>query len=235
MNKLLAEAIGTFALVFIGTGAIIVNDVAGGMVTHVGISLAFGMVVLVMIYSIGNISGAHLNPAVTLSFWVAGRMPANEIFPYIISQIVGGLIASGLLVLIFPEHETLGSTLPSGSVAQSLVLEIALGFLLMFVVLNVSTGAMEKGIMAGVAVGSMIAMGALFAGPISGASMNPARSLAPALVSGHLEHLWIYFLGPTTGTLLASPLCRLIQGAACCDVLQNIPRKGNHIKNGDDI
>jgi MIP family channel proteins len=234
MNKFLAEAIGTFALVFIGTGAIIVNDVTGGMVTHVGISLAFGMVVLVMIYSIGNISGAHLNPAVTLSFWFAGRMPANEIFPYIISQFVGALIASGLLVIIFPEHGTLGTTLPSGSVTQSLVLEITLGFLLMFVVLNVSSGAMEKGIMAGVAVGSMIAMGALFAGPISGASMNPARSLAPALMSGHLEHLWIYFLGPIAGTLLASPMCSWIQGAECCDVLQNVRGKESSIKQGDN-
>ena len=191
MNKYVSEFIGTFFLVFAGTGAIIVNDLTGGQITHVGVALVFGLVVMAMIYSIGNISGAHLNPAVTLGFLVSGRLEKRQALPFIISQFFGALTASLLLRFLFPTHGTLGITVPSGTVFQTFALESLLSFLLMFVILNVSTGAKEKGIMAGVAVGSTIALGALFAGPITGASMNPARSLAPALMSDHLENVWI--------------------------------------------
>ena len=215
-KKCFAEFLGTFALVFAGTGAIVINDVSAGAVTHVGIALTFGLVVLAMIYAVGDISGAHLNPAVTSAFWLSGRFPARSVLPYIISQCLGAIVASGAMRLLFPTHTTLGATLPAGSAAQSFVLELILTFLLMFVILNVSTGAKEKGITAGIAVGAVIALEALFAGKICGASMNPARSLAPALVSGHLEHLWIYLVAPTMGASLAIFACRSCQESGCC-------------------
>ena len=215
-NKLAADFLGTFALVFAGTGAIVINDVTRGAVTHVGIALTFGLVVLAMIYTVGDISGAHLNPAVTLGFWAARRFEVGQVLPYLASQCAGALLASGVLRLLFPENVTLGATLPAGTALQSFVLETILTALLMFVILNVSTGAKEKGVTAGIAVGSVIALEALFAGPICGASMNPARSLAPALVSGHLEHLWIYLAAPVLGALLAVVACRCVKAEGCC-------------------
>jgi aquaporin NIP len=187
MNKYFSESLGTFALVFAGTGAIVINEVTHGTVSHPGIALTFGLVVLAMIYTFGDISGAHLNPAVTTAFAVAGRLPWRIVPGYIVAQLLGGMAASGLLRLLFPTNALLGSTHPAGSGTQSLVLEAVLTFLLMLVILNVSTGAKEKGITAGIAIGSVIGLEAMFAGPISGASMNPARSIAPALVSGHLD------------------------------------------------
>lgn len=201
-RKLLAELIGTFALVFTGTGAIIINDVSRGAITHVGIALTFGLIVLVLIYTLGDVSGAHLNPVVTLGFCVARRMPWAEALPYVASQAAGALAASGTLRMLFPSHPTLGSTLPAGSSAQSFVLEMILTALLMFVILSVSTGAKEKGITAGIAIGALIGLEAMFAGPICGASMNPVRSLAPALVSGQISQLWIYLIAPVTGTFI---------------------------------
>ena len=216
MKKLFAEFLGTFALVFAGTGAIIINDVSHQAITHAGVALTFGLIVLAMIYTVGDISGAHLNPAVTLGFWAARRFPGRAVPGYLASQVAGALAASFLLRLLFPQHLTLGATLPAGSALQSFVLEVVLTFLLMLVILSVSTGAKEKGITAGIAVGAVIALEAMFAGPICGASMNPARSLAPALVSGHLEHLWIYLTAPVIGALLAVPLCRAVREPGCC-------------------
>ncbi len=199
----LAEALGTFGLVFCGTGAIIINDLSGGTVTHVGISITFGLIVMSMIYAFGDISGAHINPAVTIGFWVADRFPLSRVLHYIISQCVGAFIASGLLKLLFPDHPTLGATLPSGPIWQSLLLETILTFLLMLVIIQVATGSKEKGTQAGIAIGGMVMLAAMFAGPVTGASMNPARSLAPALVSGQLEHLWLYLVAPVAGSILA--------------------------------
>ena len=216
IKRLFAEVFGTFALVFAGTGAIVINEVTGGTITHVGIALTFGLVVLAMIYTVGDVSGAHLNPAVTLGFWTARRLPSRDIAPYIISQVAGALIASGLLRLLFPESKFLGATLPAGSDLQSFILEFILTFVLMLTILNVSTGAKEKGITAGIAVGSVIALEALFAGPICGASMNPARSLAPALVSMHLDHLWLYLVAPPLGAAAAMFACRCIREPGCC-------------------
>ena len=177
MKKYYAEIIGTFGLVFAGTGAIIINDVSGGAITHAGIALTFGLIVLAMIYTVGDISGAHLNPAVTIGFWAARRMSGREVLPYIASQIIGAILASGLLRFLFPENKLLGATLPAGSESQSFILETVLTFFLMLTILNVSTGAKEKGVTAGIAIGSVIALEAMFAGPICGASMNPlARS-----------------------------------------------------------
>lgn len=219
MEKLkpyIAELIGTFALVFAGTGAIIVNDVSGGAITHVGIALTFGLIVMTMIYSVGNVSGAHFNPAVTTAFWLAGRLQFNKVFPYITAQLAGACLASALLWGMFPAHETLGSTLPSDGWLQSFIFEVVLTFILMFVILNVSTGAMEKGLMAGVAIGGTVALEAMFAGPISGASMNPARSIAPAIFSGQLSTLWVYIAAPMLGAALAVPACFCTQDTDCC-------------------
>ena len=218
MKKCGAELIGTFALVFAGTGAIVINDVSGA-VTHVGIALTFGLVVLAMIYAVGDISGAHLNPAVTLGFLAARRLPVQMVLPYIASQLLGALAASALLRGLFLHHPTLGTTVPAGSEAQSLILEIVLTAILMFVILNVSTGAKERGITAGIAVGSVIALEALFAGPICGASMNPARSFAPAMMSQNLSGLWIYLVAPVAGSLLAVIGCRCVREQGCCSGL----------------
>ena len=159
MRKLAAELFGTFALVFAGTGAIVINDVRTDSVSHVGVALTFGLIVLAMIYALGDVSGAHLNPAVTFGFWAARRFPAREILPYLGSQCLGALLASSCLWLLFPGHPTLGATLPVGPALRSFVLEAILTLVLMFVILSVSTEAKEKGIMAGVAVGSGVAVG----------------------------------------------------------------------------
>lgn len=203
MNKYIAECIATFALVFCGTGAIVINEISGGAVTHLGVSMTFGLIVLAMIYAVGDVSGAHLNPAVTVGFWLAGKYPAKGIVPYIISQAIGAFTASGILLLLFPESKTLGATLPAGSEMQSFVLEIILTFFLMFVILHVASGSKEQGIMAGIAIGGVVALEAAFAGPVSGASMNPVRSLSPAIVSGEIQSLWVYLTAPLIGTAMA--------------------------------
>jgi aquaporin Z len=223
MKRLTGEAFGTFALVFAGTAAITVNEVTGGVVSHVGVALTFGLIVLAMIYAVGDVSGAHLNPAVTLGFWLARRFPARWVLPYILSQCAGALLASTLVRCLFPGHATLGATAPTGPASQAFVLELILTLLLMFVILSVSTGAKEKGIMAGVAVGAFIALEALFAGPICGASMNPARSLAPALVAGQLECLWIYLTAPVIGAAGAVLTCRCVQESPCCCAVAKEP------------
>jgi aquaporin Z len=216
MRRLAAEMLGTFALVFAGTGAIVINDVSGGTVSHVGIALTFGLIVLAMVYAVGDVSGAHLNPAVTLGFFAARRVEGRWVVPYIASQCAGALLASVALRLMFPTNATLGATLPAGDAMQSFVLEAVLTFLLMFVTLSVSTGSKEKGVLAGVAVGSVIALEALFAGPISGASMNPARSLAPALVALRLDGLWVYLIAPILGACAGVLACRCVQEPGCC-------------------
>ncbi|MCR9296978.1 MAG: aquaporin [bacterium] len=208
MNRYLAEALGTFMLVFCGTGAIIINDVSNQAITHVGIALTFGLIVMAVIYAVGDVSGAHINSAVTIAFWVSGRFDGKQVPGYLFAQLLGGLAASGLLRILFWDQATLGGTEPAGPWWQSFILEIVLTWILMFVILNVSSGAKEKGIMAGAAIGAVVALEAMFAGPICGASMNPARSLAPAIVSGRLLYSWIYVVAPILGALLAVPTLR---------------------------
>jgi aquaporin Z len=215
-RKLLAECFGTFALVFAGTGAVVIDAASGGRVTHVGVALTFGLVVLAMIYAVGDVSGAHLNPAVTVGFVLAGRFPARLAIPYSFAQLAGALLASLLLRASFPGHPTLGATVPAGSALQSFVFEAVLTLVLMFVILSVATGAKERGLVAGVAVGAVIALEALFAGPVSGASMNPARSFAPAVISGTLDHLWVYLAAPPLGAALAVIVCKAIHEGGCC-------------------
>jgi aquaporin NIP len=210
MRKYIAEAIGTFALVFCGTGAIIINQETNGTVSHMGIAITFGLIVMAMIYALGNISGAHLNPAVTIAFTIAKRFPVKQLLPYIISQIAGALLASLILRVLFPANQFLGSTIPQGSDWQSFVLELILTFFLMLVIINVATGSKEQGMFAGLAIGSTVLLEAMFAGPICGASMNPARSLAPAIVSRHTEHLWIYLSASIAGAVTAIPLWKYL-------------------------
>jgi aquaporin NIP len=216
VKKVAAEFIGTFALVFAGTGAIVINETSGGAITHVGIALTFGLIVLAMIYTVGDISGAHLNPAVSFGFFAARRFPLGELIPYILSQCAGAFLASCALRLLFPQNVNLGTTVPAGSAMQSFVLEAILTAILMFVILGVSTGAAEKGITAGIVVGAVIGLEAMFAGPICGASMNPARSLAPAVVSWHLQDLWIYLTAPAIGACIGVLGCRCVRVPGCC-------------------
>jgi aquaporin Z len=216
IRKYCAEVLGTFCLVFAGTGAIVVNDVSGGVVTHVGVALTFGLIVMAMIYAIGDVSGAHMNPAVTVGFWFSGRFPGRTVVPYIGSQLIGAFLASGLMRAMFLSHASLGATKPAGPELQSFVMEVVLTAILMFVILAVSSGAKEKGLMAGIAIGGLIGLEALFAGPICGASMNPARSIAPAVVSGNLSGLWIYIAAPLLGSAIGVGCCRMVHAPGCC-------------------
>jgi aquaporin NIP len=211
MKQYTAEALGTFALVFFGTGAIIINQETGGAITHLGIAATFGLVVMVMIYALGPVSGAHFNPAVTIAFTIAKKFPARKIFPFVLSQAIGASLASLTLRLLFPSNELLGSTLPAGTVMQSFVVEGILTFFLILVIIQVATGSKEQGMFAGLAIGSTVLLEAIFGGPISGASMNPIRSFVPAVVSGHLEHLWLYLVAPVLGASLAVFAWRLLK------------------------
>ncbi len=209
MRRLLSEFLGTFAIVFMGCGAVVVNDISGS-VTHVGISLVFGFVVMAMIYALGDISGAHMNPAVSIAFCADRRFPFRSLPGYVTAQVAGAITAAMFLRILFWDQARLGETIPSGPWWQSFLLEVVLTFFLMFVVLCVSTGSKEKGIMAGAAIGAVVAFEALMGGPISGASMNPARSIGPALVAMNLKYLWVYLLAPTLGAVLAVIVCKIL-------------------------
>jgi aquaporin NIP len=216
LRALCAEAAGTFVLVFAGTGAIVVDSITHGAVTHVGVALVFGLVVLALVSALGDVSGAHLNPAVSIAFAASGRFCWRSVPGYVAAQLAGACAASVSIALIFPGAGTLGGTVPAGGVMQSFVLEVLLTWILMLVILSVSDGARERGAAAAIAIGAVVGLEALFAGPISGASMNPARSVAPALVSGALRDAWIYVAAPVAGALLAVPACRLFRSPGCC-------------------
>ncbi len=211
MKRYLAEAIGTFALVFAGCGAVVVNEIGLSNIGHWGISAVFGLVIMVMIYSYGNVSGAHFNPAVTVSFFALNKIGFKAASLYIVFQLMGGAVAAFILRLLFPGFITLGTTIPNGGVTQAFVMEAVLTFILMTVILNVSTGHKEKGVMAGIAIGGTVALAAAIGGPVSGASMNPARTIAPAIASLNFNHIWIYLTAPFIGSLAAIPLFSIIQ------------------------
>ena len=217
LKRFISEIIGTFALVFCGTGAMVINDFTGGTVTHVGVAITFGLIVMGMIYAFGDISGAHMNPAVTIGFAYAKKFPWKEVPAYVLAQLIGAFLASGILLYLFPESQTLGATLPGLPALKVFILEIILSFFLMVVIINVSTGSKEIGVVAGIAIGSVVLLEAMFAGPITGASMNPARSIAPAVVSGNIADLWIYIFAPIIGCLLAVVSCKLVKDEQCCD------------------
>jgi aquaporin Z len=203
MKKYFAEFLGTFILIFCGTGSIIVNQEFNGVLGLTGIAIVFGLMVMVLIYTFGSISGAHFNPAVSIAFTVAKKFSIKELPPYIISQLGGALAASFLLKFFYPNNEFLGATMPSGNELQAFLMEVVITFILMLVIMQVAHGSKEEGLVVGLAVGATIAIEAMFAGPYCGASMNPARSFGPAVASGHLEHLWIYCTATVLGAILA--------------------------------
>lgn len=205
-----AECIGTFSLVTAGCGAIMVNAQTGAL-THVGIALTFGLIITVMIAATGHISGAHFNPAVTIAFAVTRHFPWREVVYYVVAQLLGAILGALTLRLLISDLAALGTTLPSGSIGQSFGLEILLSAVLMFVIISVATDTKAVGAPAALAIGFTVALDALWGGPISGASMNPARSLGPALIAGVLDNQWIYLVAPIIGTVLGGFAYQLIR------------------------
>ncbi|MEA5594099.1 MIP/aquaporin family protein [Rivularia sp. UHCC 0363] len=203
-RETLAEALGTFILVFAGTGAVMVDSLSGGAISHIGISFVFGSVVAAMIYCLGHISGAHFNPAVTLAFWTSGFFPRYRVVPYIVAQSIGAVAASALLLISLGRVANLGATIPlENNWSQSFVLEIILTFILMLVIFGSGLDRRAHIGFAGLAIGLTVGLEAAFMGPITGASMNPARSLAPALVGGIWQYQWVYWIAPIIGAQLA--------------------------------
>ena len=208
---LVAEAIGTFALVFAGCGAIMV-DAKTGELGHVGVAITFGLVIMFGIYAVGHISGAHFNPSVTFAFALSRHFPWSRAVGYWAAQFVGAIAAAALLRASLGNIANVGATLPSGSQGQSFFWELVLTFFLMFVIMAVATDTRAVGEAAAIAVGGTVGLDAMFGGPISGASMNPARSTGPALVSGDLHALWLYFVAPICGATLAALAYQFLRG-----------------------
>jgi aquaporin NIP len=210
-RAVVAEGVGTFALVFAGAGAIVV-DARTHALGHVGIAITFGLVIMAMIYAVGHVSGAHFNPAVTFAFALSRHFPWVRAFAYWAAQFAGALVAALLLRISLGTDAHLGATLPSGSQAQSLVWEVVLTFFLMFVIMAVATDTRAVGEAAAIAIGGTVGLDAMFGGPVSGASMNPARSLGPALVGGDLHALWLYILAPLVGAALGALTYQFVRG-----------------------
>lgn len=219
MKKYYAEAIGTFAMIFCGTGAMTINEITNGSITHVGVAITWGLIVMSMIYAFGEISGAHFNPAVSIGFAFAKKFAWAQVPKYILAQAIGAILASALLWFLFPESQFLGETTPAEGFPpyKAAILEFILTFFLMVVIINVSTGSKEIGTMAAIAVGAIILLEAMFAGPMTKASMNPIRSIAPALFTGNLQYLWLYISAPILGALAAVSSCKLVKTDHCCD------------------
>lgn len=218
MKKYYAEIIGTFAMVFCGCGAMTINEITNGSITHVGVAITWGLIVMAMIYAFGEISGAHFNPAVTIGFAFAKKFSWNLVPKYILAQAIGGIFAAFLLWFLFPESQFLGETRPADGFPayKAAILEFLLTFFLMVVIINVSTGSKEIGTMAAIAVGGVILLEAMFAGPMTKASMNPIRSIAPALFTGNFQYLWLYITAPILGAIAAVSSCKLVKDDKCC-------------------
>ena len=213
IRRAAAEAIGVFALVFAGCGAIVTEAEHPGTLGTVGIALVFGLVIMAMVYATGHLSGAHLNPAVTLAFALTRHFPRTEAAAYLAAQLAGALAAAGLLAAVWPgQPADLGTTVPTVGTGSALVYEAALTALLMFVIMAVATDTRAVGAGAAIAIGGAVGLDALFGGPITGASMNPARSIGPALVSGELTDLWIYIAAPIAGATLGALAYQLVRG-----------------------
>lgn len=204
LKRVVAELLGTYGMVFAGTGAIMIDALSGGRVTHLGIGITFGLIVAAMIFTFGSISGAHINPAVTLAFTITGRLKWTVAACYIPAQLAGGILASLTLYYLLGPTASMGATLPAGSVPQSLALEFILTFILMAIIMSLSIEPRLAGPVTALAIGGTVGLEAIFAGPISGASMNPARSLAPALVGWEWHGHWAYWVGPIAGAALAA-------------------------------
>ncbi len=214
LRRCAAEFVGTFLLVFAGPGAVVVNEVSGGGVGSLGIGLSFGLAVMAAIYAIGHLSGAHINPAVTVAFALTRHFPWRLVPAYVVSQLAGACAASVAHLTLFGDVANLGATVPSGSPMQAAFLELLLTLFLMFVVSAVATDVRAVGQAAAIAIGGYVALAAIFAGPIAGASMNPARSFGPALLSGTWSGHWAYWVGPITGAVLGALLYRFVRAAS---------------------
>jgi MIP family channel proteins len=208
-KKLISEFLGTYFLVFAGTGAVVINELTNSL-THVGIAITFGLVVMALIYTFGHISGAHFNPAVTIGFYINGDISIKDGIYYTISQFLAAIAASATLCYLFGNVASLGATLPRETWSQSFVLEFILTFFLMLVIFGSAVHGKAVKSFAGIAIGATVGLEAMFGGPISGASMNPARSLGPAVVSGTLEHLWVYLVATTLGAVIAAILYKTL-------------------------
>ena len=218
MKHYISESIGTFTMIFCGCGAMTINEITNGSISHVGVAITWGLVVMAMIYAFGEISGAHFNPAVTIAFAVAKKFSWKKVPAYILAQAIGGILAVAVLWFLFPESKFLGETTPAAGFPsyKAAILEFLLTFFLMVVIINVSTGSKEIGTMAAIAVGSVILLEAMFAGPMTMASMNPIRSLAPALFTGNFQNLWLYIIAPVLGAIAAVSSCKLVKYDNCC-------------------
>lgn len=215
MKKYIAELIGTFALVFFGTGAVIISSLTENSLGLTGISIAFGLVVTVMIYTFGNISGAHINPAVSIAFAIKDKSPIKDTLLYIAFQVTGAILASVILSILFPTDTYLGTTLPSGTVSQSFIMEFISTFFLMLVILGVTQqGTAHTKAFAGLVIGATVTTMIFTAGPVSGGSFNPARSIGPALISGKIQYLWLYIISPTLGAITATLIWKYLTSSA---------------------
>lgn len=210
-KKIFSEILGTYSLVLFGCGAVVVDTLYGGIVGHLGINIIFGAIIMIMIYSIGDISGAHMNPAVTFAFYLDKQVELKTLITYAISQTIGALLAAYTLKLLFPSAVLLGNTIPSGSHVQTFVAEVLFSFLLFMLIINVSEGPKETGIMAGIAIGSYIMIAGMINGPIGGNSLNPARTIGPAVASMNFHGFYIYLIAPLLGTGIASKASRLFR------------------------
>ncbi|MCF7568107.1 aquaporin [Sabulilitoribacter arenilitoris] len=218
MKKYISETIGTFSMVFCGCGAMTINEITNGSISHVGVAITWGLIVMAMIYAFGEISGAHFNPAVTIGFAFAKKFAWNQVPKYILAQGIGAFFAIFILWFLFPESQFLGETTPAENFPayKAAILEFLLTFFLMVVIINVSTGSKEIGTMAAIAVGGVILLEAMFAGPLTKASMNPIRSIAPAIFTGNFQYLWLYITAPVLGAIVAVSSCKLVKNDNCC-------------------
>jgi len=218
MKQYISETIGTFAMIFCGCGAMTVNEITGGSISHVGVAATWGLIVMAIIYAFGETSGAHFNPAVTIAFAFAKKFAWNKVPPYILAQTIGAIFAAFLLWFLFPESQFLGETTPAEGFPpyKAAILEFLLTFFLMVVIINVSTGSKEIGTMAAIAVGGVILLEAMFVGPMTKASMNPIRSIAPALFTGNFQYLWLYITAPILGAIAGVSSCKLVKDMQCC-------------------
>jgi len=229
-QKFIAEVIGTFFVIFAGCGSVVVNKIYGS-VTFPGICVTWGLIVMVMIYTVGHISGAHFNPAVTITFAIFRRFPCKQVPLYIVAQLMGSILASAALTIAFHiTPKTYFGTVPVGSNGQSLFLEILISFLLMFVVSGVGTDNRATPGVGGFAIGMTILLNVFVAGPISGASMNPARSIGPAIVRRTYTGLWVYVVGPIIGTIAGALAYNLIRFTD--KPLKELARNGSSLFRG---
>ncbi|KAL5860384.1 hypothetical protein ACOSQ4_001680 [Xanthoceras sorbifolium] len=211
-QKIIAEVLGTYFLIFAGCASVVVNSDYEKVVTLPGISIVWGLAVMVLVYSVGHISGAHFNPAVTIAFATCKRFPWKQVPAYVVAQVLGSTLAAGTLRLLFDgKQDHFAGTLPAGSDTQSFVIEFIITFYLMFIISGVGTDNRATGELAGITVGSTVLLNVMFAGPISGASMNPARSLGPAIVSKQYKGIWIYMVAPILGAVCGAWVYNLLR------------------------